>query len=145
MDSIRISSGIKRISINDDPGRVIEFNPSDVVFAERFYELVKDFEAKQEEFKARAESIDAQASEMDEFGLPANTGEKLAFVREVCTYMYEKIDYLFGAGASQKIFGEVLSLDMIGQFFEGITPFIRAARSEKVSKYGAAKGKRVMK
>lgn len=148
MDSIKINTGAKRIAINDDPERVLEFNPSDVAFAEKFYQLVKDFEEKQRGFEARAKSMDAQPADLDDYGLPANVSEKLAFVREVCEYLYGKIDYLFGAGASQKIFGGVLSLEAVSQFFEGITPFIEATRREKVSKYTShtsGTGKHVMK
>lgn len=145
MDSIRIESGVKRISINDDPERVIEFNPSDVTFAERFYKLIGGFETKQNDYQARAEALDAQPVDLDANGLPANVGEKLAFMREVCEYMYQQIDYLFGEGTSQKVFEGVLSLETIGQFFEGITPFIQASRSERIAKYAPKKGKRVMK
>lgn len=145
MDSIRIDSGIKRISINDDPERVIEFNPTDVSFVERFYELIRTLEEKQAEYLVRAEAIDMQG-EFDEYGLPANVGEKLAFVREVCEFMYQQIDTLFGPGTSQKVFDGVLNLDGIGQFFEGITPFIQSARTERVAKYvSTGKKKRVMK
>ena len=148
MDSIRIDSGIKRISINDDPERVISFNPSDVTFAERFYRLLGEFESKQAEYEKRAEALDASPTELDEHGLPANAGEKIAFMREVCEFMHERIDYLFGAGTSQKVFEGVLALEPIGQFFDGIVPFIQKSRSEKVAKYtpgNLPKSKRVMK
>jgi hypothetical protein len=148
MDSIRIDSGIKRISINEDPERVISFNPSDVTFAERFYKLIGEFEAKQAEYEQRAEALDASPNELDGHGLPANAGEKIAFMREVCEFMHGKIDYLFGNGTSQKVFEGVLSLEPIGQFFDGIVPFIQKSRSEKVAKYAPGnlpKSKRVMK
>lgn len=145
MDSIKINTGVKRIAINDDPERVLEFNPSDVTFAERFYQLLGDFEAKQAEYEKRAEVLDANPEELDARGLPANIGQKLAFMREVCEFMYGKIDYLFGAGASKKIFGEALNLEAVGQFFDGIVPFIQASRSERVAKYAPKQGKRVMK
>jgi len=40
MDNLRIDTGIKKILINDGP-EFIEFNPSDVIFAEKFYKLTK--------------------------------------------------------------------------------------------------------
>lgn len=148
MDSIRIDNGIKRIAINDDPERVISFNPSDVTFAEKFYQMIGDFEKKQVEFEQRAKELDASANDLDEHGIPANVGEKLAFTREVCGYMHSKIDYLFGENASQVIFQGVMSLEAIGQFFDGIVPFIQKSRSEKVAKYtpnNLPKSQRVMK
>jgi hypothetical protein len=148
MDSIRIDTGIKRIAINDDPSRVIEFDPTDVSFAEKFYQALGELETKQAEYEARAEELDAHPEELDARGLPANVGEKLAFMREVCEFMYQKIDFLFGAGASATIFGGAMNLDAIHQFFTGIMPFIQKSRAEKVAKYSPgslAKSKRVMK
>jgi hypothetical protein len=107
---------------------------------------VKDFEAKQGEYQVRAEALDNQAVDLDEYGVPVNAGEKLAFLREVCEYMYSQIDYLFGIGASKKIFGEGLNIDAIGQFFDGIVPFVQVSRAAKVGKYtNLPKSKRVMK
>jgi hypothetical protein len=135
MDSIRIETGVKRIAINDDPTRVIEFNPSDVLFAERFYALMQEFEAKQVEYERRSQELDARKDEKDDHGLPANLGDGLAFLREVCEFMRAKIDGLFGAGTSQKAFGDALELEVFEQFFSGITPFIQRARDEKVRRY----------
>ncbi len=143
MDSIQITTGIKRISVNDDPDRVISFNPTDVTFAEKFYGLIIEFENKQTELTARAKAIDNNQS-VDENGLPRNLSDKLTFLHEVCVYMRETIDGLFGSGASQAAFGDALSLDMIAQFLQGITPFFQAARADKLKKYTAKTG-RVMK
>ncbi len=135
MDVLRINSGAKRIQINDGP-EYIEFNPADVGFAERFYKVYREFEMKQAEYAARAAEIDANES--------ADDGEKIAFLAEVCRYMRDRIDYVFGAGVSQKAFGDALSLDMIGQFFDGMTPFVQTARSEKMAKYSRKKNGQVM-
>lgn len=147
MDSIKIGSSIKRIAINGDPQRVITFDPSDVAFAERFYELIRDFEAKKDEYQRRAEEIDRE-QETDENGLPVNLEKRLAFLRETCGYMREQIDHVFGAGTSQAAFGDALSLEMIMDLFDGLTPFIQAARSEKLKKYSRpakGKGRKVMR
>ena len=134
MDSIRVGSSVKRIAINDDETRVIEFNPGDVGFAERFYNLMRDLEKREAEYQERAELI-VRDQAVDEHGVPMNVGERIAFIREVCEYMYSGIDQLFGKGASQTIFQGATSLDMIGEFFDGIIPFIQAARSQKINKY----------
>jgi hypothetical protein len=146
MDSIRIETGVKRIAINDDPTRVIEFNPSDVLFAERFYALMQEFEAKQGEYARRADELDVHSLERDEHDLPLNLGEGLAFLREVCEFMRGRIDALFGPGTSQKAFGDTLALEVFEQFFVGITPFFQRARDEKTARYLSAKNSgRVMK
>jgi hypothetical protein len=147
MDSIRIHSGIQRIAINDDPERVIEFNPNDVTFVERFYNLIHEFEGKEEEFQRRARLIDERQEQLDTHGIPENLPEGAQLLREVCEFMRTKIDHVFGPGTSQKAFGDSLSLDMIGQFFEGIAPFVTRARAEKLETYKPARNrkKRLMK
>ena len=133
MDSIRIDTGVKKILINDGP-EFIEFNPNDVSFAEKFYSLISEFEAKMVEYQARSDEIDAN-KEVDAHDIPVNFGALITLMRDVCEFVRERIDHLFGAGTSQKCFGDALNLNMFEQFFDGITPFIQRARTEKVNKY----------
>lgn len=145
MDSLRINTGAKKILINDGP-ECIEFNPHDVAFVERFYSLLSEFEGKLDEYQKRSEALDSDKA-IDENGLPANIPERIAFMREACEYLRGQIDKLFGEGTSKAAFGDTLSLDIFTQFFEGITPFIQAARQEKMAKYAPSikKKSRVMK
>lgn len=145
MESLRIDTGVKRVMINDDPNRVIVFNPSDVAFAERFYRLIGEFQDKQAEYQRRAEELEQNAV-VNENGIPSNLAESLALLREACEFLRAKIDDLFGAGTSEKVFGDALSLDAFEQFFEGITPFVQTARSDKMTRYVSKKvSGRVMK
>jgi hypothetical protein len=141
MDSITITTGVKRVCINGDETRVIEFNPSDVVFAERFYELMAAFKAKEADYLARSRALDEAGDEQ--------APEALALLREVCEFLRAQIDRLFGAGTSQKAFGDTLEFAVFEQFFEGMTPFIQADRARKVERYArpkqASKGRKVMK
>lgn len=147
MDSIRIDSGVKRVCINDDPERVIAFNPSDVGFAERFFELYRDLLRRSQEFEQRAAALDANEA-VGADGLPANVTDKLAFQREVIDYVHGQIDRLFGEGTAETVFQGARSIDAIVQFFEGLTPLVQQVREEKTRKYRkptAARGGRVMK
>ena len=137
MDSIQVDSGVKRICINGDPARVITFNPGDVLFAERFYKIYDEFRAKMGEIKSRAAILDQTAR--DENNAPADFAEGLAFIRESCEWMHDRIDALFGSGTSQAAFDGALSFEMIAQFLEGITPYIQVARAEKLDKYADKK------
>lgn len=146
MDSIKIGSGKKRIAINEDPDRVIVFDPAEVGFAERFYKIYHEFQEKQIEYEKRSAFLDERKNEVDANGVPVNIYEGIAFLKEVCTFMRERIDYVFGDGTSQKAFDDSLSLEMIGEFLDGMTPFIEASRSEKMAKYLTKKNAgRVMK
>ncbi len=135
MDNLKINTGLKRILINDGPD-YIEFDPEDVLFIEKFYQLIHEFELKKDEFTIKAANLDSN-KELDANGLPSNIGEGLSFLKEICQYLRDRIDYVFGAGTSQKVFGDSLSLSSLGQFFEGVTPFIQLKRAEKLQKYMA--------
>ena len=145
MDSIRIDTGEKHICINDDPNRVLVFNPADILFAEKFYALLSELEKKITEYQERGTQLDRENGQ-DQHGLPMNLSARVAFMRESCEYIRGQIDYLFGVGTSKLVFGDAMSLDMFTQFFQGVTPFIQTSRTEKVSKYIPQAGKkRVLK
>lgn len=134
MDTIKVGKQTLKIAINDDPSRVIEFNPNDILFVEKFYGLMRDFESKEHEYLERAEELDANQT-MDKTGVPVNLIERLEYLREVCEFVHASIDRVFGEGTSQKIFQGQLDLSMIAEFFEGITPLIQKVRTEKISKH----------
>lgn len=141
MESLHIDTGTVRLCINDDPGRVISFSPTDVAFAERFYALIGTFEEKEQEYKAREEAL-KENKELDAYGAPKNAGERLKLLHDECSFVRQKIDDVFGAGTSETVFGSANTLDMFEQFFSGITPYIRKARDKKVQKYTAKPAKR---
>jgi hypothetical protein len=136
MKNLNIETGSVSLSINDDPERVITFNPSDVVFAERFYDMIAKFETKQIEYEARMKEIETVEGE-DKYGIPLNMGEQLKLIHEVCDYFMAQIDYIFGEHTSEVVFGTNRTLNMFEQFFNGITPFVSEARNKAVSKYSA--------
>jgi hypothetical protein len=134
MQSLHINTGEIRLCVNDDPDRVIAFNPTDISFAERFYGLLSEFEEKEKEYRHKAEALQGN-TEIDSLGIPKNFGGALALLRETCGFLREKIDEVFGAGTSQAAFGDANTLDMFEQFFTGITPFVQKAREKQVGKY----------
>jgi hypothetical protein len=144
MDSIRIETGIKRIAINDDPERVIEFNPTDVLFAEKFYNLIRAVEKKEVEYLQRANEVVNNQS-VDDNGIPENLESGISLLREVCEFVRGEIDKVFGSGTSQKAFGDTYSFDVFEQFLDGITPFIKSSRSQKTAQYIKQNKNHVMK
>lgn len=131
---IQIKSAEVHILVNDDPNRVIAFNPEDISFIDAFYNLIGEFDTKIEEFKQR-ELILRKNNAVDKYGIPVSTKEEIKLTKDLCTYLREKIDALFGAGTSDTVFGKSNTPDMFVQFFDGITPFIQTAREKKVQKY----------
>ena len=139
MDSSRIDTGVIHLQINDGPD-YIEFNPKDVLFIERFYGLMKSFDEKSQEYRQRSEKIglEDQAGGDDVLDkVPAG----LALLREACEFMRGEIDKVFGAGTSQKLFGDVLALDLFSQFLDAVAPYIQEARVEKIKPYVKSKKK----
>ena len=140
MEPIKIDTGLLHIPLVRDGKDVgtLDFNPSDQLFAEKFYALIRNVREKQNDLSKKAQELDA-VTEADEFGIPTNAGEKLAFQREVCAFIRTELDGVFGKGTSQMVFGDALSLEVITQFMNGVTPFIQAARQEKINQYTPGK------
>lgn len=134
LNSITVDTGVRRLTINNDPERVIVFNPTDLNFVERFYSLVNEFEAKLVEYRGRAEEVESH-TDTDSHGIPLNTPDRLQLMRETCEFIRSKIDELFGDGTSQVVFGSAMALDAFAQFFTGITPYITSARNQRMEKY----------
>jgi len=140
MLKINIDKGVTRIPIVRDGEDVgtISFNANSVEFADGFYTLLKNFDGRMSEFEKKAIKLDG-VTEVDEFGFPINTKEKLQLIKETCEYMREEIDKLFGKDTSNIVFGDSNTLDMFSQFFEGVIPYFEKSRSLKIAKY--TKGK----
>jgi hypothetical protein len=135
MESIRIETGEKRIAILRDDVNVgeIVFNPSDVLFAEKFYKLVGDLRNDMQAYKQRADALDEEEPPGDT--IPKNFDERMALIKETSDYMRGKIDAIFGKGTSQMAFGDTLVLDAYLQFLDGLTPHIKNARTKKIARY----------
>lgn len=126
-DSIRIDAGEVTLLVNDDPSRVIKFNPEDILFVERFYSLLGGFEDVQKKFQDRLDAI----PDNEESTAP----RVIAVIEEACDYLMEQIDSVFGAGTSEAAFAGAKSLSQIEQFFLAIAPYVKAKRQDKVTKY----------
>jgi hypothetical protein len=143
MDSLNISTGEKRIPIVRDgvPAGELVFNPDDVVFAEKFYRLLGDFQTKFEGFKAKSIEVEKVKGD-DANGIPLVIGGRIELVKEVCIYIHEQIDWVFGANTSAVVFGGVYNLAAIEQFLDGVKPFIQPARVQKIQKYTNGNGRK---
>ncbi len=126
METIRMNIGKISLMVNDDPKRVIFFNPTDLAFVERFYKLLSDFKQKQKDFIAKAKDIDDRGGSFS---------EGISLLKEMCDYMRTAIDEVFGSGTSEAAFEDAYTLNMFEQFFTSITPYVNKARSAKMDKY----------
>lgn len=127
-------SGVIELAVNGDENRIIRFNPDDITFANRFYDFISEFQIKKEEFSKKLDSISPD-DETVTLANCKNTKEILDATLEICMYLRSKIDYVFGEGTSQTAFGDTNSFSMFIDFLEGITPYIRKVRSQRIKKY----------
>lgn len=138
MPSIRIDTGEIRLAINDDPTRIIKFNPTDALFADRFYKLRTEFVEVMTKHMNHIEEL-TEIAVVDEHGQPSNAKEQVDAVIEAVKYARERIDEIFGEGTSQTAFEDTYSLEVIIQFFAGVAPYIKDARTSQVNKYVTTK------
>ena len=117
MKSFVLNTGVKRIAIFEnetdeaegiEPRGIFKFNPTDVTEARKIMELQSTYEQEKEEYVAKEKACE---TELDKFK-----------VLEEFAQMYRnKLDYIYGNGTTQALFGDSLTYDMFGQFFEMIT------------------------
>lgn len=131
MDSLRVDSGVKTIEVNDN-GDFISIPISDTTFYERFASLLKNFEKKQIEIEQQGKELSEKHKDkpnndvdmiVDTIGLYAN------LCKDVCA----ELDNLFGEGCCQKVFVGVKapSVELVGDFFEKITPLLNQYAKER--------------
>ncbi len=141
VNSLKIDDGKIRLAINDDPKRVIAFNPNDMGFIEKIYRLVSDYqgmEAKYERVVAENGGLvkrDVLRRQLEEEGRADVIDEALKIATELFSKIDQSLDDLFGEGAAQKITDGARSFHIYEQFFDGIAPFIQISRAEVLEKY----------
>lgn len=134
-----------RLLINDDPNRVISFNPKDVNFTQKFYSLLDFLQNKQEEYIKKAKEIDANTAirkiEANEetIEIPQKIEDIMCLIDNICNELNAEIDRIFGSGTSWTLFQGAKVFDnennQYVQFFKGIAPFINDTREEIKNKY----------
>lgn len=139
MHNINFNDGYKRITINNDASRVIEFNPNDIGMIERIntaYEKIKTLkdEIPEIELTTAGEPIDDMKSSAE---LVSSIGKQIN----------EQIDYIFNSNVSEVAFGKQSPLSLVGgvplyeRFLDAIMPYIE----KEVKKENEASRKRINK
>jgi hypothetical protein len=144
MQSIRFDDGYKEFMINDDPSRVIRFNPADYGILERFNvaqkEITKEVENLQADIDIKPDgSPDVPMDELEE------AAKMLGQVRKL---ICDQVDYIFGSPVSDAAFGtqsplsSVKGLPLFERFIRAAQPFIekevkaeQLASQKRINKY----------
>lgn len=139
MESLHIDTGAVTLSINNDENRTITFYPTDVHFAEAFFDLVRDFMQHRENVSKKEEAIKVSGSTAAE-----KSAKEVELLRDTYAFMRERIDNCFGAGTSEIVFGDHDSLGAYASFFRGVEPYVRKARTDELARYSGGDNGTVM-
>lgn len=124
-DSMKIVSSKKRIAINDDENRIVEINPGSVTERKKFYETSKRLEQRAKELKEEEQKLIAENNELKMLELSEKTFDEMS----------KEVDFLFGEGTAQKITQGEKELDMLVQFFEGLSPYFEEYNNRMTNRY----------
>lgn len=106
MNSIVFDEGIKEFEINNDPNRVLKFNPSDPGIVDRYYTCITKMEAELE--KVKDLQIDPEGNPLSELSGAAET------IKEVNRILRSNFDEVFYEGAADIVFGKQNPLALAG-------------------------------
>jgi hypothetical protein len=134
LQSIHIDSGVKRIAINDDPNRVIEFNPHDTIFAEKLYRTYTKMAGLEKAYSERAAAL-TESIETDDLDVPTDFEPFVQLRKEMLDVIVQEIDNLFGAGTSDLVFQGDITDYTVTQFLEGMIQYIMPERAEAMRQY----------
>lgn len=131
MDSIVLKSGGVRLCINDDPNRVIAFNPNDIGFVTRFFGLIDLCRDAEQDAKEQEPALRRKYADDPLECARALIALEAALYDKVST----QIDAVFGAGTAQTAFGDEQDVDLVVQLLEGVRPYVAKARQTQIDKY----------
>lgn len=132
MESLRLNTKQIEIMIDDDPDRIVRFNPEDVHLRGRIYDLGKVVKRKEIEMKQRIAEIEQFEGE-DELGLPLRDVAAKDFMIELADFFTSEIDTAFGEGTSEKVFAGGFDFESMALFLEFATSKFEAVGSKKVN------------
>ncbi len=140
MQNFNLDEGYKEFTINNDPNRVIRFNPADYGIIERINEAYKEIE-KISKIKEDIE-LRADGTPIEEFAKAAEV------VNKVSTTIKKQIDYIFNSDVSDVVFGKqsplstIKGMPLYERFLEVVMPEIkkeieseRKASEKRIEKY----------
>lgn len=131
--SIAISDDVTLL-IDEDESRVLCFDPMDIIFAQKYYELMLVFEDTMKEHQASLQTL-LEDEAVDKRGLPLNTPQRVELLLETCAFIEANIDDLFGDGTSLMVFQGKKNLGKYTRFLEGVGPYVSDTREEKMQGY----------
>ena len=100
MKSINFETGYKEFTINDDPERVIRFNPTDADILQRFRKALDDIRGEKKKLKDVGLKADGTASEDEMFTLEQASNELEKFNE----FIRAELKYIFNSDVYDAVF-----------------------------------------
>lgn len=149
MNNINFNDGFKEYTINNDPNKVIRFNPSDFNIINRIAETMTAIEKIAEEMSKSDIPIKLDGTAADEAdSIKGELTRAGGIAAETDRRIKEQINYIFGSDVCSVAIGDVSCLASVGgmplyqRFIEAFIPVIRAdveaekkASAQRVEKY----------
>lgn len=134
MDKLRVDSGVKKIEVNDN-GEYICIPIRDTSFYQRFAEIIKKFENKQEDVDRRYAELEEKHKNKPEDDIDA-ISDSINLYSDLCKEICDDLDGLFGDGCCQKVFLGIKNpgIDLIWDFLDQITPLLNQYIGEQNQK-----------
>jgi hypothetical protein len=139
MQNLNFDDGYKEYTINNDPSRVIRFNPSDFSIIERIktaYDEIDKVTQIDEDIELKADG-----TPVDELGRAAE------IVTRINNKIKDMIDYIFNSQVSDKVFGKQSPLSIVKgrPLWQGFLECIEPVLKSEIKKAQEESQKRISK
>lgn len=129
MESLNIETSKKRLCLNGDESKVIEFNPEDLDTRKKFFDASKEIFQKQREYDIAVKEIESEQDDMKK------TEKAFELEQNLYNLMKNIIDDIFGNGTSDMITDGKTNIFSLVNFIIAITPYFRAVTDKQKNKY----------
>ena len=129
MESLNIETSKKRLCLNGDESKVIEFKPEDLDTRKKFFDASKEIFQKQREYDIAVKEIESEEDDMKK------TEKAFELEQNLYNLMKSIIDDIFGNGTSDMITDGKSNIFSLVNFIIAITPYFRAVTDKQKNKY----------
>ena len=131
MESLRLKTKRVEVMIDDDPERIITFNPEDVHLRARIYNLAKEAKRKQDDMQAQLTELETIEGE-DSLGLPLKVETAMKLTVDIADFFMTEIDVAFGDGTSGIVFADGFDFESMVVFLEYVLSKFEAVGAKKI-------------
>lgn len=126
MESININlkNNKKRLIINEDENKILEFNPNDMKTRKNFYNASKEVFNKQREFDIRIKQLKADDYE-----------KAFELEQELFDMLKNIVDNVFGKGTTEMITDGAIDVTGVCNFIVAIAPYFKEVNEAQKNKY----------